>query len=166
MQRYSKYPVLFVLCILVVAGAAFGKVPQPVQDRFVIGEPVWKEIDVREELGSNYTRCWQKLVDIVTDKGFEIGFMEEPSGYIRTNSNAGIVRLKGAWVYEIKFVVKLVLKDESLETDSKSVDKIRLQVLGNLAKVKKGVIKESYSGYDRIVLQDLFNDLQQVFGRQ
>jgi len=168
-QRLSILHAVTGLAVLLIAGwssVMAGGVPTAVKDRFILGEPVWKELDVREELGQNYDVCWKKLVDIVIDKGFEVGFMEKESGYVRTNPNVGIVRLKSNWVYEVKVVVKLILDDEQLKSGKRVVDKMRLQVLGTVNQITKGVLKQSYSGYDRIVLQDLFNDLQLVYGRQ
>jgi len=167
-SRSFLFVIWALAAILTVGPSAVlaGGVPSAVKDRFVLGEPLWKELDVREELGQDYDVCWKKLVDIVIDKGFEVGFMEKESGYVRTNPNTGIVRLKSNWVYEVKVVVKLILDDDQLKAGNKVVDKLRLQVLGNVVQVKNGVLRQSYSGYDRIVLQDLFNDLQLVYGRQ
>ena len=121
---------------------------------------------VREDLSPDYETCWKKLVDIIVDRGYEVGFMEKESGYLRTNPNAGLVRLKSNWVYEVKIIAKLVVNEQDLKAGKKTVDKLRIQVQGHLYKTSKGSLVESYSGYDKLVLQDMFNDLQLVFGRQ
>jgi hypothetical protein len=156
-----------VTAFIVPWSISFGAVPYAVKDRFVLGDPVWKELDVREELAGDYDVCWKRLVDIVIDKGFEIGFMEKDSGYVRTNANTGIVRLKSNWIYEVKVIVKLILDEEQLKAGKRVVDKLRLQVLGGVVQMTKaGILVQSYRGYDRVVLQDLFSDLQLVYGRQ
>jgi len=91
---------------------------------------------------------------------------EEESGYLRTNANGGLVRLKSNWIYDIKIVAKFVMDDSATKAGEKRIERLRVQVLGHLYKLKKGAIVESYNGYDKIVLQDLFNDLELVFGRQ
>ena len=141
-------------------------VPSSVQSRFILGDPVWKEIVVRDELIQNYEGVWKHLVEILIDNNFEIGYMEKDSGYVRTNENAGIVILKKYWTYDIKVVAKIVLDGSALKDGNKIITKIRIQVMGHVYKQVKGTLRESYSGYDKIVLQDLFNDLQLVFGNR
>lgn len=155
-----------VASVLLAASVSVAGVPSTIKDRFVLGDPVWKELPIEAGLASDYETCWKKLVDIVVDKGYDVGFMDKESGYLRTNPNSGIVRLKRSWVYEIKVVVKFVMQDAALREGKKVIEKIRIQVQGHVFRLNDGVLDESYSGYDKIVLQDFFNDLQLVFGRQ
>jgi len=159
-QAIALWGLLAVGTLLVSTGTEMAAVPKSVENRFVLSDPVWKEMVVRDDLVDDYASVWKNLVEILIDNGFEIGFMEKDSGYVRTNENAGLVRLKKYWVYDIKVIAKIVMDDD----ETKGVSKVRLQVLGHIYKIKKGSIRESYSGYDRLVLQDLFNDLQLVFG--
>lgn len=152
--------------VLFTAGTAVAGIPGGVKDRFVLGEPVWKEMTIREDLAPDYETCWKRFVEIMVDKGYEIGFMEKDSGYLRTNPNTGIVRLKSNWVYEVKVIGKLVVNEKDLKAGKKTVEKLRIQVQGQVYRMNRGVLVESYSGYDKLVLQDMFNDLQLVFGRQ
>ncbi len=158
-------PMALVLFSVATTMSAAG-VPSVVKDRFVVGDPVWKELTIRDELGQNYDKCWNSLVEIIIDKGYEIGFMEKESGYVRTNENMGVVRLKNNWVYDVKIIAKLVLSDQGLTEGKKTVKKLRVQVQGALYKKKDGNLVESHLGYDKQVLQDMFNDLQLVFGNQ
>ncbi len=123
--------------------------PESVQTRFVLAEPVWKEIVVRDELLEDYEGVWKDLVDIIIDNGFEIGFMEKDSGYVRTNENAGMVVLKKYWTYDIKVVAKIVVDDQARKEGKTVIEKIRIQVLGHVYKSKKGTLRESYSGTTR-----------------
>jgi hypothetical protein len=161
--------VLVCAAVFVVAGptAVFaGGIPDSVSSRFVLGDPVWKEIVVRDELLEDYEGVWRDLVEIIIDNGFEVGFMEKDSGYVRTNANAGFVVLKKSWIYDIKVVAKIIIDDDASEDGEPVIEKIRIQVMGHVYRVKKGTLRQSYSGYDKIVLQDLFNDLQLVFGNR
>ena len=166
MMRRMVLPVIVITIALLALNTVYAGVPSVVKDRFVLGEPVWKEMAIREDLASDYEMCWKRFVEIMVDKGYEIGFMEKDSGYLRTNPNTGIVHLKNNWVYELKIIGKLVLNEREMKNGKKTVDKLRIQVQGQVVKTVRGVMVESYSGYDKQVLQDLFNDLQLVFGRQ
>jgi len=160
--------------MLVLAGVntAWAGVPDVVKQRFVIGEPVWKEMIVRDDIASDYSKCWNKLTDIIVDKGYELAYTDKDSGYARTNPNSGLVHLKSNWVYEVKIIAKFVVNDTSDAPkdasggSKKTIEKLRVQVQGRLYRQVNGNLIESYSGYDQLVLQDVFNDLQLVFGRQ
>lgn len=165
MRVSFKVLLAFVLVVIAVE-VSEARVPALVKDRFVIGDPLWKEIAVRDDLGQNYDKCWRSLVDILVDKGYEIGFMEKESGYVRTNPNLGVVRLRNNWFYEVKIVAKIVVADEVAIDGKKAVKKLRVQVQGYLHRTINATLRESYSGYDKQVLQDMFNDLQLVFGNQ
>lgn len=159
------YLLFFTLLFFTNSYALFDKPPKAVRSRFVIGEPVWKEMRVKKTLASDYDEAWKKLVEIIVDSGFDIGYMDKDSGYLRTNPNSGIVVLKGHWVYEVKIIVKLVVNNKKKNKEGKpKIEKLRIKVVGDLAKVKKGVLKASYHGYDKVILSNIFNDLTHVFG--
>ncbi len=102
--------------------------------------------------------------------------------YSATHRNAYnlVYRLDPVRAFEMKLVKQIVVASAVAENSAndafvrvEAVDykkgikaKLRIQVQGNVFKLAKGVVAESYSGYDKIVLQDVFNDLQMVFGRQ
>ena len=44
------------------------------------------------------------------------------------------------------------------------MQKIRIQASGHLAKISKGRLKEAFQGYDSVVLQNVFQDLQAKLG--
>jgi hypothetical protein len=162
------------LVMLVLAGVhtALAGVPDVVKQRFVIGDPVWKEMIVRDDIATDYSKCWNKLTDIIVDKGYELAYTDKDSGYVRTNPNSGLVHLKSNWIYEVKIIAKFVVNDTSDQPKDASsggkkvIEKLRVQVQGRLYRQVNGNLVESYSGYDQLVLQDIFNDLQLVFGRQ
>ena len=167
MKKCTAIIVITLTFALLSANMVHAGIPTPVKDRFVLGDPVWKEMAIREDVAPDYETCWKRFVDIVVDKGYEIGFMEKESGYIRTNPNSGLVRLKSNWIYEVKVIGKLVVNERDLKSGKKTVDKLRIQVQGHIYRTGKGgALVESYMGYDKQVLQDMFNDLQLVFGRQ
>jgi hypothetical protein len=165
----------FVLVALALAwvSPALASIPDVVKNRFVIGDPVWKEMIVRDDIAGDYSKCWNKLTDIVVDKGYELAYTDKDSGYVRTNPNSGLVHLKSNWIYEVKIVAKFVVNESSDAAQAKDgvagkkvIEKLRVQVQGRLYRQVNGNLIESYSGYDSLVLQDIFNDLQLVFGRQ
>ena len=163
-RRISIVGIRLAIICCITTTLIFAAIPKGVQDRFVLGDPVWKELIVRENLRSNYEDVWKNLVEIIIDNGFEVGFMEKDSGYIRSNENARIILLKNYWRYDIKVVAKIILNEQAQKERKSVVEKIRVQVIGHVYRMKKGTLRESYSGYDRIVMQDLLNDLQLFFG--
>ena len=166
MKKQTALTLVTIAAVLLSISTVYAGVPGGVKDRFILGDFVWKEMAIREDLAPDYETCWKRFVEIMVDKGYEIGFMEKDSGYLRTNPNTGIVHLKSNWVYEVKVIGKLVVNEKDLKSGKKTVEKLRIQVQGVVAKTVRGVLVESYSGYDKLVLQDMFNDLQLVFGRQ
>jgi len=155
------------LLLLVATGAPSADVPKPLKSRFVIGDPVWREIPVREDLRNQYNKCWQTATSTILENNFDIATMDKDSGYIRTTSNVGIVVLGGNWSYGVQVSLKFVFLPPELNTPSgtpPSVDKVRIQAAGVIAETKKGAIKQSFRGYDQVVLQNLFQDLQAKLG--
>ena len=162
-----KKLILVLIVIFLSTQFLSSKIPKQVRDRFVLGDPVWKELSVRKDLSEKYDKAWSKLVEIIIDNGYDIGFMEKDSGYIRTNPNTGIVVLRKYWSYEVKLVAKFVVDSEKKNKEGKpTILKLRIQVKGYITKTRKGYIQQSYRGYDKIVLDDIFNDLRLVFGNK
>jgi len=93
--------------------------------------------------------------------------MDKDSGYLRTTWNEGVVRLKGDWVYKIQISVKLVSGSGDARANPPSpatMQKVRVQVAGEVSYVNKGRLLESFRGYDQVLLQNLFQDLQAKLG--
>lgn len=90
--------------------------------------------------------------------------MDKDSGYIRTTWNEGLVRLTGDWVYKIQISVKLVSELGESKANPVTMQKVRVQVAGEISQVNKGKLIESFRGYDQVLLQNLFQDLQAKLG--
>jgi hypothetical protein len=45
-----------------------------------------------------------------------------------------------------------------------NVQKVRVQVAGEIAETQKGVLRSFFRGYDQVLLQNLFQDLQAKLG--
>jgi hypothetical protein len=151
------------LCALLSA-PLFGGVPDPVKSRFVVGDAVWREIPIRDDLQGQYEKCWQTAINAILESNFAIATMDKESGYVRTTENAGVVTLKGDWVYSVQVSVKFTYVPSAGSGQPATVQKIRIQASGHLAKVSKGRLKEAFQGYDSVVLQNVFQDLQAKLG--
>ena len=159
---------LGVMLLLIAASCLFAAdIPKPLQSRFVTGDPVWRERPVRDELRKNYEKCWQTAVASILENNFDIATMDKDSGYARTTWNQGVVTLGGNWIYTVQVSIKFVF----LPSDSNSptgatpgVDKVRVQAAGEITETKKGHIKNYFRGYDQVVLENLFQDLQAKLG--
>jgi hypothetical protein len=141
-------------------------VPKALNNRLVVGEPVWRELPVRLDFQSQYERVWQTALNTVLEHGFDIATMEKDSGYLRTTPNERIVRLQTDWFYKVQISLKLVSTPADPATKTPvMVGKVRLQVSGEVTNVdpRKG-LKVSFLGYDQVVLQSLFQDLQAKLG--
>src|SRR5262249_40886793 len=103
-------------------------------------------------------------VDTILEHNFEIATMDRSSGYLRTIPKADIVRLQTDWYYKVQVSVKLV-SDMASKTEQPPVSKVRLQVSGEVthSNPKRGMI-DVFSGYDQVVLQNLFQDFQAKLG--
>jgi hypothetical protein len=141
----------------------FAGVPDPVKSRFVIGDPVWREIPIREDLQGQYDKCWQTAINAILESNFAVATMDKESGYVRTTENAGVVTLKGDWIYNVQVSLKFTYAPASAGQHA-TVQKIRIQASGHLAKISKGRLKEAFRGYDSVVLQNVFQDLQAKLG--
>jgi hypothetical protein len=77
--------------------------------------------------------------------------------------------LGGPWTYRVQLSIKFVLlpsDPKSSATTTPEVDKIRVQAAGEIAESKNGMILKFFRGYDQVVLQNLFQDLQEKLGNQ
>ena len=147
----------------VLSTALFAGLPDPVKSRFVVGDAVWREIPIREDLRGQYEKCWQTAVNSILESNFAVATMDKDSGYIRTTENAGVVVLKGDWVYNVQVSIKFAYVPAAAGQQA-TVEKIRIQASGHLAKISKGRLKEAFQGYDSVVLQNVFQDLQAKLG--
>jgi hypothetical protein len=144
------------------------KVPKPLQQRFVTGDPLWRELPVRSDFQSQYDRVWQTAVNTILEHNFDIATMDKDSGYFRTIQNERIVKMDTNWTYKIQISVKLVSTPGDPRTNPPRlavVEKVRLQVAGEVTNVdRKGLVRINFLGYDQVLLQSLFQDLQAKLG--
>jgi len=159
---------LLALAFLAAACSALaGDIPKPLKSRFVTGDPVWREIPVRDDNRSDFNRCWQTAVATILENGFDIATMDKDSGYIRTTWNEGVVALGGPWSYRVQLSLKFVFlpMDPKLPPGTAPViDKVRIQAAGEISQSFRGVIKQFFRGYDQVLLQNVFQDLQGKIG--
>ena len=97
--------ITFQLCVFIAVASLSLKtddVPGPLRSRFVIGDSVWKEIPVRDDLQNQYEKCWQSAINTLLDNHFDLATTDKDSGYIRTTENTGVVILKGDWAYKVQ----------------------------------------------------------------
>lgn len=156
--------------LALAAGSSFaGGVPKPLKARFVIGDPVWRELPVREDVQNQYDKCWQTAVNTILENNFDVATMDKESGYLRTTWNEGVVTLNGNWAYKVQVSLKVVYAPGDSKANpptSPVVQKVRIQVAGELGNVdsRRGKIIAAFRGYDQVLLQNLFQDLQGKLG--
>ena len=140
-------------------------VPKPLKTRLVVGEPTWRELPVRDNLQMQYDRIWQTVLNTILEHNFDIATMEKSSGYLRTTWNESVVTLRDNWYYKVQISVKLVDLPAATAGGPAGVSKVRLQVTGDVSQVdpKRG-LKAYFRGYDQVILQNLFQDLQAKVG--
>jgi len=143
--------------VLLVSLALAGGVPKAMKTRFVISDPIWREIPIRTALQADYEKIWQIGVSTILENNFDIATMEKESGYIRTTWNEGVIVLGGKWYYKVQISLKYV-------ADNQKYQKVRLQVAGELTKGGKKGVSQFFRGYDTVLLQTLFQDLQSKLG--
>ena len=157
------------MAALVLSSAvSANRVPKVLEARFVTGEPVWRELPVRPDFQKNYEKVWQTVVNTALEHNFDIATMDKDSGYFRTLPNSKIVSMQTNWNYKVQISIKLV----STPADPKAnppvpegVEKVRLQVAGEVTNVDaRGVMRADFLGYDQVLLQSLFQDLQAKLG--
>lgn len=153
--------------MLAMSSLSAADIPKPLKSRFVVGDPVWRELPMRDDLQPQYEKCWQTAVSTILENHFDIATMDKDSGYIRTTDNTGVVVLNGNWIYKVQVSVKFVYTPADANAKPPvpaSVQKVRLQVAGEIAQTNKGSLKSYFRGYDQVVLQNLFQDLQAKLG--
>ncbi len=142
-------------------------IPKPLKSRFVVGDPVWRELPVREDLQGQYDKCWQTAVNTILENNFDVATMDKESGYLRTTWNESVVNLSGNWSYKAQISVKLVYVPGDSRANpptSAVIQKVRVQVAGEVSYLDRRRVVESFRGYDQILLQNLFQDLQGKLG--
>jgi hypothetical protein len=142
-------------------GAA-GSVPKALKSRFIVSDPVWKELPVRDNLKVNYDKVWQLVVNSILENNFDIATMDKDSGYIRSSWNEGVITLGGNWYYKVQISAKFVT--EEIGTPAKTIQKIRVQVAGELTQSSARGVSQYMRGYDTVILQNLMQDLQAKLG--
>lgn len=144
------------------------KVPKVLASRFVTGDPVWRELPVRADFQKNYDKVWQTAVNTILEHNFDIATMDKESGYFRTLPNGKIVNMQTNWNYKVQISIKLVATPGDTRTNppvAANVEKVRLQVAGEVTNVDaRGAVRADFLGYDQVLLQSLFQDLQAKLG--
>jgi len=169
-RRVIAVMAVLVLTSTAVSAQLFGsrKVPKVLETRFVVGEPLWRELPVRKELQGNYDKVWQTAVSTILEHNFDIATMDKESGYFRTLPNTKIVTMGTNWTYKVQISVKLVFTagdPKATPPTPTTVEKVRLQVSGEVISVdRRGVMNANFLGYDQILLQSMFQDLQAKLG--
>jgi hypothetical protein len=164
--RRLALAVLLCLCLTAVALRA-ADVPNAVKSRFEVSDPVWRELPIRDDLQGQYEKCWQTAVNTILENNFDVATMDKDSGYIRTTDNSGIVTLKGDWVYKVQISVKFAYTPGDPKANPPVlpvVQKVRIQAAGEVVHSSGGRLKAYFRGYDKVVLQNLFQDLQAKLG--
>lgn len=168
MLKPSRRAIAIGCAITLSAASLFAAdIPKPLKSRFVVGDPVWRELPIRDDLKTQYEKCWQTAVTTLLENNFDVATMDKDSGYIRTTENTNVVVLNGDWVYKVQISIKYVYDPAQPNANppkSANVQKVRIQVAGEVAETSKGTLKHYFRGYDQVVLQNLFQDLQAKLG--
>lgn len=163
--QLKRFAALVALIALAGGSVYAQSVPKPLKTRLVVGDPVWRELPIRNDLQKNYDKVWQTVLNTMLEHNYDIATMEKESGYLRTTWNESVVRLKDNWFYKVQISLKLVTAPSDGTTLQPRVEKIRLQVTGEVTKVSaKNGLEAYFRGYDQVVLQNLFQDLQSKLG--
>ena len=104
-QRCLAFSCVFALT---AASTLAGGIPKPLKSRFVIGDPVWRELPIRADFQNQYDKSWQTAVNTVLENNFDVATMDKESGYLRTTWNEGVVALNGNWAYKVQVSLKMV----------------------------------------------------------
>lgn len=159
--QLKRFAALVAVVALAGGNVYAQSVPKPLRTRLIVGDPVWRELPVRNDLQKSYDKVWQTALNTMLEHNYDIATMEKESGYLRTTWNESVVRLQDNWFYKVQISVKLV----TVPGDAGRVEKIRLQVTGEVTNVSaKSGLKAYFRGYDQVVLQNLFQDLQSKLG--
>jgi hypothetical protein len=166
-KMIQKSILLAVAISLGLAVLYAGGIPKPLKSRFVTGDAVWRELPVREDLQTQYDRCWQTVINTVLENNFDIATMDKESGYVRTTWNEGVVTLGGSWSYKVQISIKAAKAFGDPKANPPTADtvpKVRVQVAGEIAENSRGRLVSFFRGYDQVLLQNLFQDLQAKLG--
>jgi hypothetical protein len=156
--------------LLIVLASCFlcaADVPKPLRARFITGDAVWRELPLRDDLKNQYDKCWQTSINTILENNFDIATMDKESGYIRTTWNEGVVVLGGNWNYKVQISIKLVKEPGDPRANPPvpdSLQKVRVQVAGEISEMWRGTLRSFFRGYDQVLLQNLFQDLQAKLG--
>lgn len=160
-----------VTCVFALTlSTAFGAgIPKQLKSRFVVGDPVWRELPIRDDFQTQYDKCWQTAVNSILENNFDVATMDKESGYLRTTWNEGVVALSGNWAYKVQVSLKMVYVPADPRANPPLVSttqKIRIQVAGEIVELnpRRGKLDAAYRGYDQVLLQNLFQDLQGKLG--
>jgi len=168
MNRKVRCSILIVCALLIAALAVWAaNVPKPLRARFVTGDAVWRELPVRDDIQTQYDKCWQTTINTILENNFDIATMDKESGYIRTTWNEGVVVLGGNWTYKVQISIKTVKVPGDTKVTPPTADmvqKVRVQVAGEIAENYRGRLRSYFRGYDQVLLQNLFQDLQAKLG--
>ena len=157
----KRLVVVMTILLFAVSTASAQSMPKPLKTRLVVGDPIWRELPVRADIQKDYEKVWQTMLNTLLEHNYDIATMEKASGYLRTTANKSVVVLRDNWFYTVQISVKLVTSTN----DATKVEKIRLQVTGDVTNTdSKGNLKAFFRGYDQIVLQNLVQDLQAKLG--
>src|ERR1039458_9571157 len=142
------------LCITQASTVALraDDIPNALKTRFEVSDPVWRELPLREEPRNQYEKCWQTAVNTILENNFDVATMDKDSGYIRTTDNAGIVTLKGNWVYKVQISVKFAYSPGDPRATPPVlpvVEKVRIQAAGEVVHNSGGKLKAYLRGYER-----------------
>lgn len=164
-------PCIALSCTLALTATSLfaSGVPKPLKSRFVIGDPVWRELPIRDDFQSQYDKCWQTAVNAVLENNFDVAEMDKESGYLRTAWNEDAVALNGNWAYKIQVSLKMVYVPADPRANpptTATVQKVRIQVAGELSDVdiRRGRLIAAFHGYDQVLLQSLFEGLEGKLG--
>lgn len=154
---------------LTTASISASGVPKPLRSRFVIGDPVWRELPVRDDLQNKYDQCWQTAINTILENNFNVATMDKDSGYLLTTWNERAVALNGNWAYKVQVSLKMVYvpaDPTASPPTGATIQKVRIQVAGELSDVdvRRGKIAAAFHGYDQVLLQNLLQDLEGKLG--
>ena len=167
MTQIRRFALVISMLVLAANALHAADVPKPLRARFVTGDAVWRELPVRDDLQNQYDKVWQTTLNTILENNFDIATMDKESGYVRTTWNEGVVVLGGNWNYKVQISVKMVRMPSTDPTNPaaiQGVQKIRVQVAGEIANTWRGQLRSFFRGYDQVLLQNLFQDLQSKLG--
>ena len=125
---------------------------------------MWRELPVRDALQGEYDRVWQTVLNTILEHNFDIATMEKTSGYLRTTWNETIVRLEDQWFYRVQISIKMVEQPATPDAPAQSHEGSLAGQRGSDPSPSKKGQTAFFRGYDQVILQNLFQDLQAKIG--